>query len=289
MNNTENALELKNITVVYGENTSFQKKALDDINAVFPDGSVTGIIGHTGSGKSTLASLTNGLLKPTSGEVLLFGKNIWADPKKMREIRSQVGLVFQYPEYQLFDETVEKDIAFGPKNIGLDEGEIANRVKTAAEFCGITEKELKKSPFELSGGQKRRAAIAGVLAMRPKVLVLDEPAAGLDPKGREEILGGLNEYRKRYGTTMLLISHSMEDIAKYTDRILVIKDGRVYMQGGLDEVFAKAEQLFDASLDVPQITKLFIELKKRGICDTTDVYTVGYAKKEIEKLINKNA
>ncbi len=282
-----NALELKNISVIYGEGTPFRKAALNNINTGFPKGEITGIIGHTGSGKSTLASLLNGLLKPTEGEILLFGENIWAKPKEMVKIRSRVGLVFQYPEYQLFDETVEADIAFGPKNIGLDEEEIKNRVRLAAEFCGLSEKELKRSPFELSGGQKRRAAIAGVLAMRPEVIVLDEPAAGLDPKGREEILSGLVEYKNTYGATLLIISHSMEDIAKYADRILVMKDGEIYMQGGVEEIFMQAERLFDANLDLPQITKLFIELKKRGLCQSTDVYTVGYAKKEIEKIIAK--
>ncbi|MBP5155245.1 MAG: energy-coupling factor transporter ATPase [Clostridia bacterium] len=285
MNASVNALELKNVTVVYGEGTPFCKTALKDVNVCFPDGSATGIIGHTGSGKSTLASLTNGLLKPTAGEVRLFGEDIWARPKEIRAVRSKVGLVFQYPEYQLFAETVRDDIAFGPKNLGLSEEEIKQRVRDAAEFCGISDEELERSPFELSGGQKRRAAIAGILAMRPKVLVLDEPAAGLDPKGREEILGGLKEYRKQNGTTMLLISHSMEDIARYADRILVVKSGEVFMQGDLNEVFSNAERLFDAALDVPQITKLFIELKKRGLCRDTDVYTVGYAKKEAERII----
>ncbi|MBR5745851.1 MAG: energy-coupling factor transporter ATPase [Clostridia bacterium] len=285
MNTSVNALELKNVTVVYGENTPFCKTALKNVSVCFPAGTATGIIGHTGSGKSTLASLTNGLLKPTSGEVLLFGEDIWAKPKEMRAVRSKVGLVFQYPEYQLFAETVRDDIAFGPKNIGLEEDEINRRVKEAAEFCGISVAELQRSPFELSGGQKRRAAIAGIIAMRPKVLVLDEPAAGLDPKGREEILGGLKEYRRQNGTTMLLISHSMEDIARYADRILVIKDGETFMQGGLNEVFSNAERLFDAALDVPQITKLFIELKKRGLCSDTGVYTVGYAKGVAERII----
>lgn len=281
----DNALELKNVSVIYGEGTPFRKAALNNINTTFKKGEITGIIGHTGSGKSTMAMLLNGLNKPTEGEILLFGENIWAKPKEMRKIRSRVGLVFQYPEYQLFDETVEADIAFGPKNIGLDEEEIKNRVKLAAEFCGLSQKELKRSPFELSGGQKRRAAIAGVVAMRPEVLVLDEPAAGLDPKGREEILSGLVEYKNTYGATLLIISHSMEDIAKYADSILVMKNGEIYMQGGVEEIFMQAERLFDANLDLPQITKLFIELKKRGICQSTDVYTVGYAKKEIEKII----
>ena len=282
-----NALEIKNISVIYGEGTPFRKAALKNISTAFPKGEITGIIGHTGSGKSTLASLLNGLSKATEGEVLLFGENIWAKPKEMKKIRSRVGLVFQYPEYQLFDETVESDIAFGPKNIGLDAEEIKNRVRLAAEFCGLSEKELKRSPFELSGGQKRRAAIAGVLAMRPEIIVLDEPAAGLDPKGREEILSGLVEYKNRYGATLIIISHSMEDIAKYADRILVMKDGEIYMQGTVEEIFIQAERLFDAKLDLPQITKLFIELKKRGLCESTDVYTVGYAKKEIQKTITK--
>ena len=286
-----NILEFKNVSVVYGENTPFTKIALNDINIGFEKGTTTGIIGHTGSGKSTLASLSNGLLKPNKGEVLLDGKNIWEKPKEMVKIRSRVGLVFQYPEYQLFDDTVESDIAFGPKNMGLSPEEIAKRVKSAAEFCGLSQKELRRSPFELSGGQKRRAAIAGVLAMRPEILVLDEPAAGLDPKGKEEILDGLAEYKKTYGATLLVISHSMEDVARYADNILVMKGGETFLYGTVHEIFAQAEKLFDAALDLPQITKLFIELKKRNLCETTDVYTVGYAKKEIERLIkgSKNA
>ena len=283
-----NAIELKDISVIYGENTPFRKAALNNINAFFPKGSITGIIGHTGSGNSTLASLLNGLLKPTSGTVLLEGTDIWEKPKEMVKIRSRVGLVFQYPEYQLFDETVESDIAFGPKNIKLPEEEIKKRVALAAQFCGLGEKEMKRSPFELSGGQKRRAAIAGVLAMQPEVLVLDEPAAGLDPKGREEILGGLVEYKNTYGATLIIISHSMEDIAKYADRILVMKNGEIYMQGTTEEIFMQAEKLFDADLDLPQITKLFIELKKRNVCDSSDVYTVKYAKNMIEKILGLN-
>ncbi len=279
-----NALELKNINVVFGEGTPFRKVALNNINTAFPKGMITGIIGHTGSGKSTLASLLNGLLKPTEGEILLEGKNIWDKPKEIVKIRSRVGLVFQYPEYQLFDETVEADIAFGPKNMGLSAEEIEKRVALAAEFCGISKRDLKRSPFELSGGQKRRAAIAGVLAMRPEIIVLDEPAAGLDPKGREEILGGLVEYKNRYGATLLIISHSMEDVARYADRILVMKEGAVYMEGTVEEIFLNAEKLFDAALDLPQITKLFIEMKKRSLCPSTDIYTVGYAKGEIEKI-----
>lgn len=279
-----NALSFKNVSVVYGEGTPFRKVALDNISVDFPSGEIVGIIGHTGSGKSTLAMLSNGLLKPTSGQILLEGKDIWENPKEIKNIRFKVGIAFQYPEYQLFEETVYKDIAFGPKNMGLNDEEIDKRVRNAAAFCGLSEEILQKSPFELSGGQKRRAAIAGVIAMDPQVLVLDEPAAGLDPLGREEILGGLIEYQKQKGSLMLLISHSMEDIAKYCDRILVLKSGSIYMYGTVNEIFMQAERLFDASLDLPQITKLFIELKKRGITETTDVYTVKYALREIEKL-----
>ncbi len=280
------ALELKNISVVYGEGTPFRKEALKNVSIAFPKGEVIGIIGHTGSGKSTMATLLNGLRKPSAGEILLEGADIWEKPKEMRKIRGRVGLVFQYPEYQLFEETVRKDIAFGPRNMGLTEDEIERRVEEAARFCGLTSAELQKSPFELSGGQKRRAAIAGVVAMEPEVLVLDEPAAGLDPKGREEIFGGLMEYKERLGATLLLISHSMEEVARYADRILVLKDGEVYLYGRVEEVFGQAEKLFDASLDLPQITKLFIELKKRGFVSQTDIYTVGYAKKLLERVLS---
>lgn len=280
-----NALSFQNVSVVYGEGTPFRKVALENISVDFPAGEIVGIIGHTGSGKSTLAMLSNGLLKPTSGKILLEGKDIWENPKEIKNVRFKVGIAFQYPEYQLFEETVYKDIAFGPKNMELSKEEIDKRVRSAAAFCGLDDDILKKSPFELSGGQKRRAAIAGVIAMEPQVLVLDEPAAGLDPLGREEILGGLIEYQKQRGSLMLLISHSMEDIAKYCDRILVLKSGSIYMYGTVNEIFMQAEKLFGASLDLPQITKLFIELKKRGITETTDVYTVKYACREIEKLL----
>lgn len=279
------ALELQDVTVVYGEKTPFRKEALSRLSVSFPRGEVIGIIGHTGSGKSTLATLLNGLRKPTEGKILLNGEDIWAKPKEMRKIRSRVGLVFQYPEYQLFEETVEADIAFGPRNMALPEEEIARRVRTAAAFCGLSGEELRKSPFELSGGQKRRAAIAGVVAMEPEVLVLDEPAAGLDPRGREEIFGGLMEYRERTGATLLLISHSMEEVARYADRILVLKDGKFYLYGTVREVFGQAEKLFDASLDLPQITKLFLELKKRSLCGGTDVYTVRYGQKLLGRML----
>ncbi len=283
----EPIIKLENVTVRYGEGTPFALTALDGINLDIPAGCVCGIIGHTGSGKSTLAQLLNGLLQPTRGKVLFKGEDINRSKQSVNDIRFRVGLVFQYPEYQLFEETVEKDIAFGPHNMSLSEEEISKRVADAARFCGIDSEMLAASPFEISGGQKRRAAIAGVIAMSPEVLVLDEPAAGLDPKGRDEILGGLVEYRKTTGTTMILISHSMEDIANWCDRIVVMKNGGVFMQGTVEEIFESAERLFDAGLDVPQITKLFIELKKRGVVSRSDVYTLGYAKKLIESGLGK--
>lgn len=279
------AITLENVSVVYEAGTSIEKRALNKVNLSFEQDKVIGIIGHTGSGKSTLAALLNGLSTPTEGTVKLFGKDIWEKPKEIKQVRFKVGLVFQYPEYQLFEETLYKDISFGPKNMGLTEEEINERVMTAAKFCGIKDSDLEKSPFELSGGQKRRAAIAGVVAMDPEVLVLDEPAAGLDPAGREEIIGGLLEYRKKRKSTMIIISHSMEDIAKYSDYIVVLNRGEVYMKGTPEEIFSRAEELFNASLDLPQITKLFIELKKRGIADATDIYTVNYGKKQLEQLL----
>ncbi len=280
-------IKLENVTVRYGEGTPFALTALDNINLEIPKGSICGIIGHTGSGKSTLAQLLNGLLKPTSGRVLFDGEDINRSKEAVNAIRFKVGLVFQYPEYQLFEETVRNDIAFGPGNMGLSKEEIASRVDAAAKFCGIDGELLESSPFEISGGQKRRAAIAGVIAMRPEVLVLDEPAAGLDPKGRDEILGGLVDYRRETDTSMIIISHSMEDIANWCDRIIVMKNGKVFMEGSVEEIFANAEKLFDAGLDVPQITKLFIELKKRGVVSRSDVYTLEYAKKLIEAGLGK--
>ena len=277
----EPALKLEDVTVRYGAGTPFEKVALKNINLSFPKGKITGIIGHTGSGKSTLAMLLNGLMTPESGKVLLENEDIHQSKQFTNSVRFKVGLVFQYPEYQLFEDTVKRDIAFGPRNMGLSDEETEKRALLAAKFCGIDEQTLTKSPFEISGGQKRRAAIAGVIAMRPQVLVLDEPAAGLDPMGKEEIFRGLREYRDSEGATMILISHSMEDIARYSDRIVVLKEGEVFMQGSPREVFANAEKLFSASLDVPQITKLFIELKKRGRINRTDVYTVDHAFKAL--------
>ncbi len=273
------SLKLENITVVYGEGTPFRKTALDDINIEFPSGKIIGIIGHTGSGKSTLAQLLNGLMKPTSGRVLLEGNDIWENPKEIGKVRFRVGLVFQYPEYQLFEETVKDDIAFGPKNMRLTESEIAERVAEAAKMCGLDQSALERSPFELSGGQKRRAAIAGVMAMRPDYLVLDEPAAGLDPAGKEEILSGISAYRSGNGGSVLLISHSMEDIAKYSDLILVLKEGKIYSFGTVEEIFSDIASLSNSSLDLPQITKLFHELKKRGVTERDDVYTLKFGEK----------
>ncbi len=268
------SIKVENISVVYGAGTPFEKKALDNVSIDFGENRVVGLIGHTGSGKSTLAMLLNGLNKPTEGRVLLDGEDIWAKPKEISAVRFRVGLVFQYPEYQLFEESVAKDIAFGPRNMGLEGERLEKTVSDAARFCGLDGETLAKSPFELSGGQQRRVAIAGVVAMQPEVLVLDEPAAGLDPSGREEIIGGLLEYRKKSGSTMIIISHSMEDIARYSDYIVVLSNGKVHLQGTPAEIFANAERLFDASLDVPQVTKLFVELKKRGLAEATDVYTV---------------
>ncbi len=273
------SLKLENVSAVYGEGTPFRKVALDNINIEFPKGKITGIIGHTGSGKSTLAQLLNGLNKPTSGKIYLDGKDIWEKPKEISKIRFKVGLAFQYPEYQLFEETVGKDIAFGPKNMGLDENEISLRVAEAAKLCGIPEDSLSRSPFELSGGQKRRVAIAGVMAMRPEYLVLDEPAAGLDPVGKNDILGGIINYKNETDGTVVLISHSMEDVAKYSDMILVLKEGKVFSYGSVEEIFSDIESLANSSLDLPQITRLFHELKKRGISQRDDVYTVKFGEK----------
>ncbi len=277
------SLRLENVSVVYGEGTPFRKVALDNVNIEFPKGKITGIIGHTGSGKSTLAQLLNGLNKPTEGKVYLDGQDIWAKPKEISKIRFKVGLAFQYPEYQLFEETVGKDIAFGPKNMRLSDEEINARVTEAAKMCGIPENTLEKSPFELSGGQKRRVAIAGVMAMRPEVLVLDEPAAGLDPVGKADILSGIINYKNETYGTVLLISHSMEDVAKYSDMILVLKEGKVFSYGTVEETFADINALMDSSLDLPQITRLFHELKKRGVTERDDVYTVKFGEKLLKE------
>ena len=282
-----NAAELRGVSYVYSEHTPFCKVAVDKIDISFEEKLVTGIIGHTGSGKSTVSQLLNGLLKPTSGVVEVDGKNIWAEPKKIRQVRFSVGLVFQYPEYQLFEETCYKDIAFGPKNMGLDEKEIDRRVREAAEIVGIPEELFEKSPFDLSGGQKRRIAIAGIMAMRPKILILDEPAAGLDPRGRDEILSRIVEYRKKTDTTVIMISHSMEDMAVYCDKILVMSDSKPYMYGTPSEVFGRAADLESVGLTVPQVTKMMLLLAEKGFDVRTDIYTVAQAKAEIERLMEQ--
>ena len=267
-------LKLENVSYIYGQGTPFEKVALDNVSVSFERGKITGLIGHTGSGKSTLVNLLNGLYKPTSGRVLLDGQDIWENPKEIYKVRYRVGLVMQYPEYQLFDETVRDDIGFAPRNLGLSESEVAERVAEAAEFVGITEEMLNKSPFDLSGGQKRRAAIAGIVAMRPDVLVLDEPAAGLDPRGRREILGGLSEYVKQRSSSVILVSHSMEDMAHYCDNVVVMNNSKIYGVGTVAEVFSRADSLSEVGLDSPAVSKIAAELIKRGICLEGELYTV---------------
>ena len=274
-------IELKNVSFVYGAGEPYEIRALDNINLKLGGSMMTGFMGHTGSGKSTLVQLLNGILKPTSGQVLLDGKDIWENPKKIRDVRFKVGVVMQYPEYQLFDETVRADIAFGPKNMGLSKEEIDERVMEAVRFSGLDESLLDKSPFELSGGQKRRAALAGVMAMRPEILVLDEPAAGLDPGGRREILGRIREYQRSSGTSVIIVSHSMEDMALYCDRIIVMSAGRVAMDGTCAEVFGRYNELFSVGLDVPQITYVADALRRYGIDIGADIYTVKYAATQI--------
>ena len=267
-------LEVKALTHTYSAGTPFEHKAIDNVDLEVMPGEFLGIIGHTGSGKSTLIQHLNGLLRPTDGQILLDGTDIWERPKEIRKVRFQVGLVFQYPEYQLFEETVYKDISFGPKNMGLEGKEIDCRVRRAAAFAGIDEEMLEKSPFELSGGQKRRVAIAGVIAMEPKVLILDEPTAGLDPRGREAILAQLRSYHKQKGNTVILVSHSMEEIARNVDRIVVMSHSHKLMDGTPEEVFSRADELLQVGLDVPQVTKVAMELQKRGLLADSSVYTI---------------
>lgn len=278
-------LEIKNVSFLYSKGTPFERLALDNVSVGFEKGKITGLIGHTGSGKSTLVNLLNGLNKPTEGQVLLDGEDIWAKPSQISKIRFKVGLVMQYPEYQLFDETVREDIAFGPKNQGLSKEEIDARVAEAAAFTGIDEEMLSKSPFELSGGQKRRVAIAGILAMRPEVLVLDEPAAGLDPKGRREILGGLCEYVRQTGITLILVSHSMEDMAHYCDNVVVMNDAGVYRTGTVEEIFNRAEELKSIGLNIPEVSKIAAKLKEMGMPLEGALYTVEGVKEAILRLL----
>ena len=273
------------MSYLYGKGTPFAKRALNNISLEIERGTITGLIGHTGSGKSTLAKLLCGLDRPEEGQVLVDGVDINAKKKNRRENFFKVGLVFQYPEYQLFEESLEKDIAYGPGNMGLDEGEIARRVKNAAEFVGLDEETLKKSPFDVSGGQRRRAAIAGIIAMEPEYLILDEPAAGLDPTGRDDILSKLKAYQRQRGSSLIIISHSMEDMAKYCDKIIVMNKGEVFRYGTRNEIFEDPRALRDIGLSVPQITKLVARMEDYGVKLDRPIYTVGAAYEDIAKLL----
>ena len=282
-------IKAENLTYVYGEGTPFRKVALDDVNIDIQEGELIGIIGHTGSGKSTLIQHFNGLLKPTSGKVIVDGEELFADKARLRAIRFKVGLVFQYPEYQLFEETVYKDIAFGPKNMGLSDDEIDIRVKQTMKLVGLKPELMNKSPFDLSGGQKRRVAIAGVMAMEPKVLILDEPTAGLDPRGRDRILGLIKDYHNEKKSTVMLVSHSMEDVAKTVSKILVMNDAKVFMFDTPEHVFARVRELDSMGLTVPQITRVFDRLKQSGINFSDEVYSVEYAKKIVLRLLDNKS
>ena len=270
-----NAIELQNVSYIYSKDTPFCTTALDNVSLAVKSGTITGLMGHTGSGKSTLVQLFNGLNRPDSGKVLVFGEDIWKEPKQIGKYRFKVGLVFQYPEYQLFEETVRRDIAFGPANMKLSANEIEERVEEAADFCDISSALLDKSPFDLSGGQKRRVAIAGIMAMRPDILVLDEPAAGLDPRGRNEILDRIKAYRDAKNTTVIIVSHSMEDVAKYSDEIIVMNRGKCFMSGDKDEIFKNADALTSVGLDIPNATKLSRALNSNGVPTPDAIYSVG--------------
>lgn len=280
-------LETKNLSYVYSDGTPFRVTAINNVNISIEKGEFVGIIGHTGSGKSTLVQHLNGLLTPSSGEVLLDGKNINESKITRRQARFKVGLCFQYPEYQLFESTVYKDISFGPKNMGLSEDEIDNRVKKAADFVGLKPDMLNKSPFDLSGGEKRRVAIAGVMAMEPEILILDEPSAGLDPRGRDMIAEMISSYRKTTGSTIIIVSHSMEDVAKSADKVLVMNKSEVEMFGTVNEVFSKVERLADIGLNVPQLTQIFLNLKHNGMAVRTDIYTIKNAEVELLRLLRE--
>jgi energy-coupling factor transport system ATP-binding protein len=276
-------LEVKNLNHIYSVGTPFEHQALKDVSFTAERGEFIGVIGHTGSGKSTLMQHLNGLLKPTSGQILLDGKDIWTDKATTRQSRFRVGLVFQYPEYQLFEETVYKDIAYGPKNMGLKQDEIDRRVREAARLVGLTDEQLEVSPFDLSGGQKRRVAIAGVIAMEPEILILDEPTAGLDPSGREAILEKIEQYRQEKNAIIMMVSHSMNDVARLTDRLLVMCDAQLAMDGTPKEVFTHAQELLDMGLDIPEITRVFLHLQKMGL-PVEQVYTPEQAVEQLKKL-----
>lgn len=280
-------IKTESLTYQYSIGTPFQKTAIDNLNLEIEEGAFVGIIGHTGSGKSTLIQHFNGLLRPTSGKIYIDGKDIWEDKNQIRQVRFKVGVVFQYPEYQIFEDTVYNDIAFGPKNMGLSDSEIRERVYDTASMVGLSEEQLEKSPFALSGGQKRRVAIAGVMALKPKVLILDEPTAGLDPKGRKEILSEICKYHRYTGCTILLVSHSMEDVAKIAEKILVMNDSRVFCYDTVKNVFKRSDELQKIGLSVPQITRVCMQLRERGIPLRDDIYTVEEAKRQILELYNK--
>lgn len=280
-------LELKNVGFTYGKGTPFEKRAVDNVNLKIEKGELIGVIGHTGSGKSTLMQMLNGLMRPTDGQVLLDGKDIWEEPKKIRDVRFKVGMVFQYPEYQLFEETVYKDIAFGAQNMGKSGEELDKAVRSAAAFTDLKPELLQKSPFDLSGGEKRRAAIAGVIAMNPEVLVLDEPTAGLDPMGRDVLLSQIVRYHKERKNTVLLVSHSMEDIARVADRVMVMSKSHLVMFDTTKEVFSHGAELEKIGLKIPQITKIMQELSRRGFALSDGVLTVDEAFAVLLPLLKK--
>lgn len=277
-------LKTENLSYVYGEGTPFKITALDNVNIDLEKGELVAIIGHTGSGKSTLVQHLNGLLKPTEGKIFLDDENIWESKSRVYDTRFRVGLCFQYPEYQLFESTVYKDIAFGPTNMGLTEKEIDERVRSAAKYVGIPDSMLTKSPFDLSGGEKRRVAIAGVISMEPEVLILDEPTSGLDPRGREQILGLIKNYREKTGKTVIIVSHSMDDVARFATKVIVMNDSRVENSGTVDEIFENSSRLSEIGLSVPQITEIFIRLKKMGYPVSEKVYTVEQGHSELMRL-----
>ena len=278
-------LEVENITYTYSAGSPFQKDAIRQVSLCTHEGELLGIIGHTGSGKSTLVQHLNGLLRPTGGRVLLDGRDIWEKPKEIRNVRFRVGMVFQYPEHQLFEDTIYEDIAFGPRNMGLSEAEIDRRVREAAAYVGLEEELLDKSPFDLSGGEKRRAAIAGVMAMEPEILILDEPTAGLDPRGRERVLAMIKDYQKKRGTAVVLVTHSMEDVARVADRVLVMSHGKVAMLDTVQAVFSRAEELEQIGLAVPAVTRILLLLRQSGVDVSTAVYTVEQAVEQLLPLL----
>ncbi len=277
-------ISVKNVSYIYSPGTTYRTEALKNVSVDFEAGKITGLIGHTGSGKSTLVQMLNGLLKPSEGTILLDGQDIWEKPKEIGKIRFRVGLVMQYPEYQLFEETVRKDIAFGPRNMGMSEEQIEKNIDKISKIVGLDKVSLDKSPFDLSGGQKRRAAIAGVMAMEPEVLVLDEPAAGLDPEGRRAIFSAISDYREKTGAAIIIVSHSMEDMAELCDNIIVMANSEVFISGTRDEVFSRSSELTSVGLDIPEITRLMMKLKEKGIAADTGAYTVKSAVDSLVKL-----